>query len=100
MKKIAVFIFVLLLILSVNGNATETFSLDLELLDISLYIVPFDLEFLDKTLSVDELYNNINSITSGPELKQTWPAVAEPISMLILGTGLVGLGVLGRKKKK
>lgn len=100
MKKIAVFISVFLLILSVNGNATETFFLDLELLDISSYIVPFDLEFLDETLSVEELYSNINSITSGPEIKKGWRAVAEPITMLILGTGLVGLGVLGRKKLK
>lgn len=100
MKKITVFILVFLLILSVNGNAVEMPTLDLELYDISSYIVPYDLEFLDDTSSFEEFYNHIIRITSWPEFNQGWRAVFEPITMLILGTGLLGLGVLGRKRLK
>ena len=100
MKKITVFILVFLLILSVNGNAAEFFSLDLELFDISSYIDPYDLEFLDETSSVEGFYNNIIRRTSWPELKQSWRSVAEPVTMLILGAVLVELGVLGRKRLK
>ena len=98
MKRIIVFTLVFLIILIVNGNATD--SLDLELFDISSYINPYGLGFLDETSSVEGFYNTIISITSWSELKQGWLAIAEPISMLILGTGLLGLGELGRKRLK
>ncbi|MDH4206809.1 MAG: hypothetical protein OEV45_14910 [Desulfobacteraceae bacterium] len=83
MKKIEVFLFAFLLILSVNGNATE--------------IVPIDLVSFDNPSSVEENYNIGAETTSGPESKQGMRAVPEHITMLILGVGLIGLGVFGRK---
>jgi len=84
MKKIAIFLFACLLILSVNGNATE--------------IVPIDLVLFDNSSSVGEIHNIGANTTSEPKLEQSMLDVPEPMNMLILGAGLVGLGAFARKK--
>ena len=83
MKKIAIFLFTFFLILGVNGNATK--------------IVPIDLVSFHNSSSVEENYNILAETTSEPESKQGMRAVPEPITMLILGAGLVGLGAFARK---
>ena len=84
MKQNAIFLFAFLLILSVNGNATQ--------------IVPIDLVSFDNSSSVGEIHNIGANITSEPKLEQSMRAVPEPMTMLILGACLVGLGAFARKK--
>ena len=39
-------------------------------------------------------------LTPGVSFAQVPPSVPEPVSLIFLGAGLVGLGVIGRKIKK
>jgi PEP-CTERM motif len=84
MKIVSVFLFTFLLMLSVNGNATEK--------------GPINLVSLDTSSIAEENYNIEAETISEPKLAQRKPALPEPISMLLLGAGLVGLGAFARKK--
>jgi hypothetical protein len=83
MKKIVILLFVFLLILSLNGNAAET---------------PIDLVSFDNSSSVEKIHNIPANKTSDLELEQSMHAIPEPITMFILGAGLIGLGIFSRKK--
>jgi PEP-CTERM motif len=84
MNKIEIFLFIFLLILSVNGNTTE--------------IIPIDLVLFDNSSSVGEIHTIGANKASNPESEQTLRAVPEPMTLLILGAGLIGLGIFARKE--
>ena len=66
-----------------NGNATD--------------IATITLVSFDNSSSVQENYNIGAKTSSKPELDQGMTAVPEPITLLILGSGLIGFGLFWRK---
>jgi PEP-CTERM motif len=75
MKTIAKFLFAFVLILSVSGNAAEKGNTSI----VENYIIE------TKTISESTI-------------EQRMPDVPEPISLLIIGAGLISLGIFARKK--
>ena len=85
MKTTILFLFAFIFVLSLRGNVFENGPINLVSADNSPFVV--------------ENYN-INAATiSEPMLEQRMPGVPEPIKMLFIGAGLIGLGVFARRKK-
>ena len=86
MKTTIVFLFAFLFVLSLRGNVSENGLINLVSADNSPFVV--------------ENYNIKAATISEPMLDQRMNGAPEPIKMLFIGAGLIGLGVFARRKKQ